>query len=238
MEQNAEYPLYSGDLFSLFLKSYWYELKVKLCTPNEGINYAFYSNKIPSSPEGDLVDNIHALWADQLDRLERHHGYIQWLFPLFVDNGMNSRAHKLKKEEALYIREDLEASKRVILSYRLMLHFYGIVLVDEHTGEVAGHQDKEFRTQRYDNLNWNSHNNLRISRILISLGHLGFRRYKKPLVDHFAVEIRKHGLMPRCKSSLEEYWLRLLDVDTVWYKKMTLENEEDREESIFFRVSG
>ena len=41
-------------------------------------NYRFYANEIPSRPDGDLIDDIHERWWGQYNKLESHHGYIQW----------------------------------------------------------------------------------------------------------------------------------------------------------------
>jgi hypothetical protein len=116
--------------------------------------------------------------------------YIQWLFPIFESKGMNYNSAPLSKAEAKLIREDLDCAQRVLTSYKvishiacclhclptdwhlqLMLNFYGLKLVDEQTGEVA--RDEKNWKDRYQNLNTSSHNNLRISRIIASLGHLG-----------------------------------------------------------------
>ena len=48
---------------------------------------------------------------------------------------MNWESQALSKSGAAIIRQDPEASRRVIGSYRLMLKFYGLVLKDEKTGE-------------------------------------------------------------------------------------------------------
>jgi len=196
----------------------------------------FYSNKISSRPEGDLIDEIHREWFDDVGKLEYHHGYIQWLFPLFLDSGVNSSASALKKDEAQLMRNDLEIARRVIRSYRLMLNFYGWHLVDEKTGEISKHPNENFRRNRYRNLNDNFHNNLRISRILISLGELGFGRYKEPLLNFLAIEVNS-GLR-NCKESFDRFWKRLVQVDTQWYFEKTRETAEDREESIFFRAGN
>lgn len=108
--------------------------------------------------------------------LEGHHGYIQWLFPVFENAGMNFESRPLTKEGAAAIRADAEASERVIRSYRLMLKFYGLSLADERTGRVE--RDAPYHTGRFRNLNDSPHNYLRISRIITSLGELGFRRHK------------------------------------------------------------
>lgn len=103
------------------------------------MNYLFYSNLRPSAPEGkeynfplisgDFLDNIHKTWKGNYEMLERHHGYIQYLFPLFErffsilviliqnSNGMNHFAKKLKKDEAALMRTDVDIGKKFVLSY-------------------------------------------------------------------------------------------------------------------------
>ena len=65
----------------------------------------------------------------------------------------------------------------------MMLNFYGIILVDEKTGELA--RNDENYLDRYANLMRNTHNHNRIRRIIRSLGQMGFQRYRKPLVLSF-----------------------------------------------------
>ena len=94
----------------------------------------FYARKMQSRPQGAFVDVLHATWDGQWERLERLHGYIQWLFPVFENAGMNWESSPLTKEGARQIRESEVMSRRVLISYRLMLRFYGLRLVDERTG--------------------------------------------------------------------------------------------------------
>ena len=100
----------------------------------EDPNVQFYARKIQSRPQGAFVDVLHATWDGQWERLERLHGYIQWLFPVFENAGMNWESSPLTKEGARQIRESEVMSRRVLISYRLMLRFYGLRLVDERTG--------------------------------------------------------------------------------------------------------
>lgn len=44
----------------------------------------FYRNELASHPDGDYVDTIHSTWWGDCAKLEVHHGYIQWLFPIRV----------------------------------------------------------------------------------------------------------------------------------------------------------
>ena len=82
-------------------------------------NYDFYTNKIASHPDGDLIDNIHTKWLSDYRKLEYHHGYIQWLFPL-QERGLNWSAEPLQKHEIESIKKDKKALGRVLTSYKLM----------------------------------------------------------------------------------------------------------------------
>lgn len=82
-------------------------------------NYEFYTNQIRSHPDGDYIDNIHKKWFGDYRKLEYHHGYIQWLFPL-QEKGLNWSAEPLQKHEIELIKEDKAALKRILKSYKLM----------------------------------------------------------------------------------------------------------------------
>ena len=71
---------------------------------DEDPNVQFYARKIQSRPQGAFVDVLHATWDGQWERLERLHGYIQWLFPVFENAGMNWESSPLTKEGARQIR--------------------------------------------------------------------------------------------------------------------------------------
>jgi len=184
-------------------------------------NFLFYSGKIPSIPDGKFIQEFHNDCYD-FHSLEYHHGFIQWLFPIFESSGANWYAQPLSKLEAKMIREDFTLSTRVIKSYRLMLKFYGMELVSEKSGEIQ-HSSGNWQ-ERYDNLNWSGHNNLRISRILTSLGELGFSRYKKPWIDFLKKEILENKELQNCRSSLIKFWVETLNVDSKSYIKKNKRN--------------
>ena len=201
-------------------------------------NLQFYQNALRSKPRGDLIDNIHSKWDGQFDRLEIHHGYIQWLFPVFENAGVNAEASPLSKPGAAMIRADATCQRRVIKSYRLMLKFYGLALADECTGALTRHPDAELYASQMGNLNLSSHNWLRISRLIISLGELGFRRYKLPLVETLRKEV-DCGALANAKGSLEKFWLPLVEGEgTAWYTAKTLEHPSDRAEGALFQQYG
>eukprot|EP01117_Protostelium_nocturnum_P014032 TRINITY_DN5301_c0_g1_i1.p1 TRINITY_DN5301_c0_g1~~TRINITY_DN5301_c0_g1_i1.p1 ORF type:complete len:273 (+),score=65.55 TRINITY_DN5301_c0_g1_i1:1-819(+) len=201
-------------------------------TAKQSSNYKFYSGEIASHPSGDFIDDIHRNWFGDYSKLEVHHGYIQWLFSIFESKGMNFESQALTKAEAKLIRDSQDCAVRIIRSYKLMLDFYGMRLVDIETGEIK--RAKNYKS-RYENLSLRSHNFLRITRIIISLGELGFRKYKQPFVEFLSEEV-KNGALSACKRSLEMFWKPMLNEKSAAYIKKTLEtSDEDREESVFFR---
>jgi len=177
-------------------------------------NYLFYSGQIASVPDGEHVDNVHANWWGNTDKLEMHHGYIQWLFPI-KEHGMNHLSKPLQSHEIDKIKADPECIKRFILSYEMMLHFYGCRITDPTTGELERHEGWK---DQYWNLNTHTHNFLRITRILKCLGELGFEHYKKSFLEHFIKEIWINRELTSCAQSCENYWIG------------TIKNDNDRKQ--------
>jgi hypothetical protein len=121
---------------------------------------------------------------------------------------MNSSAQPLSKTEAETFRNSTEIQTRLIKSYRLMLDFYGLVLADEQTGELA--RNPVTYRDRYNNLNYSSHNYLRITRILKCLGMSGMEHFKMTFLRHFILEAFKNGELKNIQSSLIRFWLPTL----------------------------
>ncbi|KAL7843579.1 hypothetical protein AOLI_G00250910 [Acnodon oligacanthus] len=169
----------------------------------EMFNLRFYQNTIPSRPDGLFIQDFHKYWLHDYKKLENTHSYIQWLFPI-QEQGVNHCAHVLTQKEIKFFREDDQLRRRLLESYRLMLDFYGIKLLDERTGKV-GHA-KNWR-QRFENLNSHTHNNLRITRILKCLGILGFEHYQAPLVHFFLTETLVEKKLPGVRQSVLDYFM-------------------------------
>lgn len=166
-------------------------------------NLQFYKNELPSEPDNVHIEEFHKDWVGDYRKLERVHTYIQWLFPLQED-GMNFQAYTLTKDEIKAFIADDAARNRLRKSYELMLDFYGIALVNPETGEV---ERAENWKQRFHNLNRNTHNSLRITRILKCLGTLGFEHYQAPLVRFFLKETLENGELENVKRSALDYFL-------------------------------
>ncbi|CAF0879674.1 unnamed protein product [Rotaria sordida] len=171
-------------------------------------NYKFYANKMPSFPHGDYIDNIHDKWFGDYHRLEIHHGYIQWLFPL-QEKGLNFSAEPLQKHEIELIKNDMKALKRILTSYILMLDFYGFELVNEKTGEIRRLPNDNYKS-RFRNLNTSSHNYLRITRILKCLGEFDYEHLKFPFLEQILRESITENTLPNCLRSCKDYWIETL----------------------------
>uniref|UniRef100_A0A8C5PRM3 Opioid growth factor receptor (OGFr) conserved domain-containing protein n=1 Tax=Leptobrachium leishanense TaxID=445787 RepID=A0A8C5PRM3_9ANUR len=131
--------------------------------------YKFYLNKRWFEPNGEFIKVILKQWQDSYAILEYNHSYIQWLFPL-QEQGRNEWAKKLTKPELAIMKQNKEVQQRLLEAYKLMLKFYGITLTRKDTREVKRFENFE---EKFENLNSNSHNNLRIIRILKCLREQG-----------------------------------------------------------------
>uniref|UniRef100_A0A3Q0QPV3 Opioid growth factor receptor n=1 Tax=Amphilophus citrinellus TaxID=61819 RepID=A0A3Q0QPV3_AMPCI len=169
------------------------------CSEDKMNNLQFYLNKFPSAPDDIYIESFLKEWKNDYKRLERVHSYIQWLFPL-REPGVNYMASELTKKE---IEKNEDAKRRLVESYELMLGFYGIRLVNKETGEVKRAENWK---ERFGNLE-NMHNNLRITRILKSLGELGFEHYQAPLVRFFLEETLVKKTLSSVKRSVLDYFL-------------------------------
>ena len=56
-----------------------------------------------------------------------------------------------------------------------------------------------------------THNNLRISRILLCLGIFGFRHLQSPLIEFFLNEIVAEKTLYNCRHSCFKFWMTTLD---------------------------
>lgn len=166
-------------------------------------NLSFYRNEIRFLPNGCFIEDILLNWKDKYDLLEDNHSYIQWLFPL-REPGVNWHAKPLTLREVEEFKSSKEVRERFVQAYELMLGFYGIQLEDRDTGKVCRAQNYE---KRFQNLNGHSHNNLRITRILKSLGELGLERYQAPLARFFLEETLVHGKLPGVRQSALDYFV-------------------------------
>jgi len=118
--------------------------------------------------------------------------------------------------------------ERILKSYELMLDFYGMVLVDRKTGQIARSSNYK---ERYYNLNTSGHNYLRITRILKCLGEMGFEHLKLPFLEFLVQEVYVNKELRNVKSSLGNYWsgtLRDDDQRAAFLAKIEEYDEKER----------
>ena len=142
------------------------------------------------------------------DSLERHHDYIQWLFPLPEPSGANASAPLLSGADIAAFAADDSLRKALLQSFQLMLQFYGLELT------VRGDNVEVVRGEYFDNRSrvWlmaGNHNFLRITRILRSMSLLGLgnhgRAFLKLLEDIYAQEADIIG------TTTIGYWRRAVE---------------------------
>uniref|UniRef100_K7F2K1 Opioid growth factor receptor like 1 n=1 Tax=Pelodiscus sinensis TaxID=13735 RepID=K7F2K1_PELSI len=169
---------------------------------NDLSNLRFYKNKIPFKPDGVYIEEVLNKWKGDYEKLEHNHTYIQWLFPL-REQGLNFYAKELTTYEIEEFKKTKEAIRRFLLAYKMMLEFFGIKLIDK-TGNVARAANWQ---ERFQHLNESQHNYLRITRILKSLGELGYESFKSPLVKFILHEALVEDTIPNIKQSALEYFV-------------------------------
>src|SRR3546814_8615650 len=128
---------------------------------------AFYRG----DPPDGAVRTIVEVWAFDHYDIERHHDFIQWLFPLPQPSRFNPDAPILTPETAaeFHVSDDLRG--RVSGSLDMMLGFYGFERVD---GAIRPAADFEARAAAGA---WpGDPNPLRPSRMVPRLAHMGLRR--------------------------------------------------------------
>uniref|UniRef100_A0A9J8BRZ9 Opioid growth factor receptor like 1 n=1 Tax=Cyprinus carpio carpio TaxID=630221 RepID=A0A9J8BRZ9_CYPCA len=88
------------------------------------------------------------------------------------------------------------------------LNFYAQELTQDEIKEFQS--TREAKRHRFQHLNESQHNYLRITRILKSLGELGFESFKLPLVHLLLEEALVEGTLPNMRHSALEYFVYTL----------------------------
>lgn len=119
-----------------------------------------------------LVD----VWEWSFDQLEDAHDYIQWVFPLDTPSAVTPDAPLVNDEIARAFSWDDVLRDRLQQSLAVMLRFYGLERLLMPDGKIIVIRAQTFSERRGVWLWPNSHNHLRLTRILGSLRLLGLRK--------------------------------------------------------------
>lgn len=124
----------------------------------------FLQRKVSDNKGRQLAD----IWAFSDFQLEHTHNYIQWLFPIDKPSANNRYAPVLTENDIELCRQDMRIQENLIFSFNMMLKFWGIERQDCQFILIANQpQNHKLWLTRYN------HNQLRISRVIRSLGLLG-----------------------------------------------------------------
>jgi len=138
--------------------------------------------------------------------VEKHHDFIQFLFPTYQPSKYCSNAPLLNPQirQAFLKDSSLRAKQKVALG--LMVDHYGLKL-DLHTGKIAINPSTFAAKNKNFFIN-GSHNLLRITRILSSLTSLG----QPELAVEFynCLKGLSEGPIPRLKGTLDQYWFSVV----------------------------
>jgi len=124
---------------------------------------AFYRGQ-GSDTKGRTIDEI---WSWDHRRLEMVHDFIQWLFPLPEPSRFNPDAPSLTAEDIAALRNDPDLQTRILRSLDLMLDFLHLVRKGFVIERCPGFGEQ------VPWLDFANHNHLRLTRILLFLGHAG-----------------------------------------------------------------
>ncbi|BGP25546.1 opioid growth factor receptor-like protein [Rhodotorula toruloides] len=192
--------------------------------PSNNANLLFYKNQHPARPRRSNCEELQEELRGNWDELEGRHDFVQWFFPI-REQGVNWDAQPLELHEFEGIKSDPAAMSRFLESYRIMLAFYGLTLVNPETGEVAlrdevpaPHPSSYLRRLR--NLEERSHNWLRVTRILKCLEEFGLTPHAPSLLLFLlTLQSPPHSLLtsPALCRSMDSYW------------RWCIRSDEDRE---------
>ena len=129
----------------------------------------FYRGEIPNG-NGIYIDDILSYTYHQL---EGDHEYIQWILPKREASMFHPDIPVLDQRQIVLFNSDHQLKGKVGEVLHKMLDFYGMRLEDglvrwQESDPENGHKNPKWWLDHFN------HNFLRITRMLISLRHLGF----------------------------------------------------------------
>jgi hypothetical protein len=159
---------------------------------------AFYRNE-EKGKNGFSIDGILRFKESEV---EKHHNFIQWIFPTYSQSRFCSYAPTLNREIVQAFKTDGNLRFKQKQALALMLDHYGLQL-DLRTDKISMNPSK-FAAKKKNFFINGSHNLLRISRILSSLTSLG--QPKLAVEFYNCLKMLSEGPEPRLKDTLKKHW--------------------------------
>ena len=160
----------------------------------------FFADGCRTSASGALISEI---WDWDKDKLERTHDYIQWLFPTIESSLFNKDAPIPSKAEHALLSNDFWLRTQYLRGLKLIMGFFGFAL---SRGRFFLHKNAR---QRLLNMEVNTHNYLRVTRILKSLVLFQFNGAFRAVLMAFKEYLPLH--FTSGQRALRNYWQPLLD---------------------------
>jgi hypothetical protein len=170
----------------------------------------FFLNEISLICPGEKtgkIDEILCNWKGDYRLLENHHGYIQWLFPNDV-LGVNPYAPIMTKDDMKIIEHSGEIKTRFLSGFDLMLDFYGF------RRKNSNFYFQDNWKSRIQNLHDNTHNFLRITRILLALNLFGFSELQFPFLQSLLKLVYfKDKPLGNAEGVTVDYWMKTMKLE-------------------------
>jgi hypothetical protein len=160
---------------------------------------AFYRNE-EKGKNGFMMDRILSNFNEA--DLEKHHNFIQWIFPTYRPSDFCRNAPLLNLEIVKAFETDGNLQLKQKQALALMLDHYGLQL-DLRTDKISINPSK-FAAKKKNFFINNSHNLRRISRILSSL--ISLDQPKLAVEFYNCLEMLSKGPISRLKSSVDNHW--------------------------------
>jgi len=177
---------------------------------NSDILVAFYLGKV-ADLSGRRIDEI---WSWNYDELEYIHDYIQWLFPLRQQSRYNPDAPLLDDEVIKTFRANEQLRQRLLVSFRVMLKFYGLQYSEQPTGNIETVKSAEYPERKQNWLRIGNHNYLRITRILTCMRSLGLEKYSQSLLDCLERIYSEEGKV--IGETTLRFWREAVEISNNW----------------------
>lgn len=137
---------------------------------------------------------IEDIWKYSDEDLETRHDFIQYIFPLKERSHFYQVVPPITQKEINVIKNDPKLLNKVLKSFDVMLSFYGLIY-DERIDRIVPRK-KTFQYRALEpTYGWliNTHNFLRITRIIKSLGLFGLKHQGRLFFIAMCDIYRKYG---------------------------------------------
>ncbi|KAJ9122312.1 hypothetical protein QFC22_001733 [Naganishia vaughanmartiniae] len=159
-------------------------------SPNQNYNLEFYMGNRKCQPDNMTLDQMRRKLNSDMEECEYNHGWVQWLYPIRAQ-GVNPSAQPLQPHEINSLLDQAKIQDSLLDSYRIWLKFLGIRLVSPETG-LLGRSPSGFEA-RTRNFRQNSHNLLRISRVMQWLSEFKMERHSESFLLFLLAERKAYG---------------------------------------------